>query len=127
MKIPKPADADRERFTGLVPDAPQVEVKPMFGNLGAFVNGNMFMGLFGSDVGIKLPQDDQQRLLAEPGTGPSGPRERPMAGYVTIPADWPRWRSTAPCSAGSSIPPGRKRAATACSRWAAGPSPRWAR
>jgi TfoX/Sxy family transcriptional regulator of competence genes len=61
----------------------------MFGNLGAFVNGNMFMGLFGSDVGIKLPEDDQQQLLAEPGAGPFGPEERPMAGYVAIPADWP--------------------------------------
>src|SRR5215813_171899 len=86
MKIPKPTEADRERFTGLVPDAPHVEIKPMFGNLGAFVNGNMFMGLFGSDVGIKLPEDDQQRLLAEPGAGPFGPEERPMAGYVAIPA-----------------------------------------
>ena len=47
------------------------------------------LGLFGSDVGIKLPQDDQQRLLAEPGAGPFGPHERPMAGYTTIPADWP--------------------------------------
>jgi TfoX/Sxy family transcriptional regulator of competence genes len=89
MKIPKPTEADRERFTSLVPDAPGVEVKPMFGNLGAFVNGNMFMGLFGSDVGIKLPEDDQQRLLAEPGAGPFGSQERPMAGYVAIPADWP--------------------------------------
>ena len=34
----------RERFAALVPDAPRVEIKPMFGNLGAFVNGNMFMG-----------------------------------------------------------------------------------
>src|SRR5215467_14083949 len=89
MKIPKPTEADRERFTGLVPEAPHVEIKPMFGNLGAFVNGNMFMGLFGSDVGIKLPEDDQQRLLGEPGAGPFGPQERPMAGYVAIPADWP--------------------------------------
>ena len=89
MKIPKPTEADRERFTGLVPDTPRVEIKPMFGNLGAFVNGNMFMGLFGSDVGIKLPDRDQQQLLAEPGAGPFGPQDRPMAGYVTIPADWP--------------------------------------
>ena len=89
MKIPKPTKDDRERFNALVPEAPQVEVKPMFGNLGAFVNGNMFMGLFGSDVGIKLPEHDKQRLLAEPGTGPFGPQERPMAGYVAIPADWP--------------------------------------
>ena len=55
MKIPKPTDTDRQRFTALVPDEPGVDVKPMFGNLGAFVNGNMFMGLFGSDVGVKLP------------------------------------------------------------------------
>ena len=61
----------------------------MFGNLGAFVNGNMFMGLFGPDVGVKLPEDDRLRLLAQPGSGPFGPQERPMAGYATIPADWP--------------------------------------
>jgi TfoX N-terminal domain len=95
MKIPKPTEADRERFAGLVPDDANVpgdahvEVKPMFGNLGAFVNGNMFMGLFGSDVGIKLPEDDRHRLLAEPGAGPFGPEERPMPGYVAIPAGWP--------------------------------------
>ena len=56
----------------------------MFGNLGAFVNGNMFMGLFGSDVGVKLVDVDQQQLL-QAGGGPFGPEERPMAGYVTLP------------------------------------------
>lgn len=29
----------------------------MFGNLGALVNGNMFMGLFGADIGVKVPAD----------------------------------------------------------------------
>jgi TfoX/Sxy family transcriptional regulator of competence genes len=88
VKIPKPTDADRERFTSFVPDAPGVEVKPMFGNLGAFVNGNMFMGLFGGDIGVKLPPPDRERLLSEPGTGPFGPAERPMGGYVSLPASW---------------------------------------
>jgi hypothetical protein len=60
----------------------------MFGNLAAFVNGNMFMGLFGSAVGVKLPEEDRARLLAEPGAGPFGPGERPMGGYVTLPAGW---------------------------------------
>src|SRR5690348_6317877 len=92
MKIPKPTEADRERFTGLVPDAPQVEIKPMFGNLGAFVNGNMFMGLFGSDVGIKLPEDDQQRLLAEPGAGPFGPRTVPWQAMSPFPQTGPPTR-----------------------------------
>jgi TfoX/Sxy family transcriptional regulator of competence genes len=89
MQIPKPSEDDKEFFRSILPEDPEVEVKPMFGNLGAFVNGNMFMGLFGSDIGVKLPEDDQHRLLAEPGAGPFGPEERPMAGYVTLPAGWP--------------------------------------
>ena len=60
----------------------------MFGNLGAFVNGNMFMGLFGADIGVKLPDEPRQQLLAKPGAGPFGPSERPMGGYVTLPAGW---------------------------------------
>ncbi len=87
MKMPKPTEVDRERFAAVVPDDPRVEVKPMFGNLGAFVNGNMFMGLFGSDIGVKLPEDQRQALLAEPGAGPFGPAERPMGGYVSLPAE----------------------------------------
>lgn len=38
MKMPKPTAADRERFMAMVPEDPRIEVKPMFGNLGAFVN-----------------------------------------------------------------------------------------
>ena len=88
MKIPKPTDEDKERFQSLVPDDPRVEVKPMFGNLGAFVNGNMFMGLFGSDIGVKLADGDRERLLREKGAGPFGPEERPMSGYVSLPRAW---------------------------------------
>ena len=89
MKIPKPTDADRDWFRSLVPDAPNVEVKPMFGNLGAFVNGNMFLGLFGPTVGVRLEDaDDRAALLAEPGAGPFGPDERPMANYTMLPEAW---------------------------------------
>src|SRR5262245_7306049 len=95
MKIPKPSDDDKQRFHDLAPDAPGVEVKPMFGNLGAFVNGNMFMGLFGSDIGVKLPDDQVDELLALPGSGPFGPPERPMGGYATLPAGWSK-REAAP-------------------------------
>jgi TfoX/Sxy family transcriptional regulator of competence genes len=86
MKMPKPTDADRERFAVMVPDDPRVEIKSMFGNLGAFVNGNMFMGLFGASVGVKLPADELANLLAKPGAGPFGPAERPMGGYAALPA-----------------------------------------
>lgn len=88
MKIPKPTEADKERFRDLVPDAANVEIKPMFGNLAGFVNGNMFMGLFGSSVGVRLEEPDREQLLAHDGAGPFGPEERPMGAYVALPAGW---------------------------------------
>lgn len=67
MQMPKPTDEAKQRFRSLVPDAEGVELKPMFGQLAAFVQGNMFAGLFGSTVGVKLAPP-------EPGsTDQSGP------------------------------------------------------
>lgn len=86
--MPKPTEDDKGAFHDLVPERDDVLVKPMFGNLGAFVNGNMFMGLFGSSVGIKLSDQDREQLLTLEGTGPFGPDERPMGGYVAFPAAW---------------------------------------
>jgi TfoX/Sxy family transcriptional regulator of competence genes len=85
VQIPKPSDEDITRFRTLVPADPAVEVKPMFGNLGAFVHGNMFMGLFGSDLGIKLAPEDAAEFRLIEGVGPFGPAERPMGGYLTLP------------------------------------------
>ena len=84
MQIPRPTEADKQRFRDLVPQDSRVEIKPMFGNLGAFVQGNMFMGLFGSDIGVKLTPADQDQVRAAGGT-PFGPAERPMGGYVSLP------------------------------------------
>ena len=95
MMIPKPTDEDKAYFRSLVPDDPRVEVKPMFGNLGAFVGGNMFMGLFGAQVGVRLPADDAAELLAIEGAGPFGPAERPMGGYVSLPSNMRHDPSTA--------------------------------
>jgi TfoX/Sxy family transcriptional regulator of competence genes len=85
MQVPRPTEADKDRFRDLVPSESNVEVKPMFGNLGAFVNGNMFMGLFGSDIGVKLSPADQESVRAA-GGGDYGPAERPMGGFVSLPA-----------------------------------------
>ncbi len=90
MQIPKPSEQDKADFRELVPDRPDVVVKPMFGNLGAYVNGNMFMGLFGAAIGVKLSEADRDELLGVAGAGPFGPPERPMGGYVSLPASWPR-------------------------------------
>src|SRR5215210_6962921 len=84
MRMPRPSVASQVPFWDLVPTESNVEVKPMFGNLGAFVNGNMFMGLFGSDIGVKLSPADQEPIRAA-GGGDYGPAERPMGGFVTLP------------------------------------------
>jgi TfoX/Sxy family transcriptional regulator of competence genes len=88
MEIPKPAEADKEFFRSLIPEDPAVEVKPMFGNLGAFVHGNMFAGLFGPVVGVRLDEAASQELAAIDGSGSFGPAERPMGGYTSLPAAW---------------------------------------
>src|SRR6266849_5957353 len=85
MRIRKPTAEDKARFESLMPQAARVEAKPMFGNLGAFVNGNMFMGLFGPDIGVKLDATGQG-ALSKAGGGSFGPAERPMGGYVSLPA-----------------------------------------
>ncbi len=88
MEIPKPTDADKEYFRSLIPDHADVEIKPMFGNLGAFVRGNMFAGLFGQAVGVRLDDKAGDELAAIAGTGPFGPAERPMGGYLSLPLAW---------------------------------------
>lgn len=89
MQMPKASDADKQRFRELIEpmhsEVYAVDVKPMFGQLAAFVNGNMFAGLYGDAIGVKLNETDAQELAAI-GGGPFGPPERPMGGYVTIPA-----------------------------------------
>ncbi len=115
MEIPKPSDADKDYFRSLVPDDPRVEVKAMFGNLGAFVNGTMFMGLFGPDVGLRLGDADLAELAGVEGTGSFGPSGRPMKGYVSIPRSWrstpqlaETWTERA-LEHGASLPPKKKR------------------
>lgn len=88
MEIAKPTEADKDYFRSVVPDDPRVEVKAMFGNLAAFVNSNMFMGLFGPHVGVRLGDGERQELAAVEGAGPFGPQGRPMREYVALPMDW---------------------------------------
>jgi len=112
MQIPKPTEQDKDFLRSIVPDDPRVELKPMFGNLGAFVNGNMFAGLFGSTVGVRLIDDaSREELAAIQGTGPFGPAERPMGGYLALPPSWStqpklaaNWVSTA-MSQVAALPP----------------------
>lgn len=88
MQMPKATDEMKQDFRDLIEpltlENPEVVVKPMFGQLGAFVNGNMFAGLFAPTVGVKLSAADAESL-AGLGGGPFGPAGRPMGGYLTLP------------------------------------------
>ena len=89
MQMAKASEESKALFRSVVPDAPGAEVKPMFGNLGAFVNGNMFAGLFGDRIGVRVLDDETRaELAAIPGVGPFGPAERPMGGYLALPEAW---------------------------------------
>ena len=87
-KMPKPDDASKAFFESVVPERPDVRVRPMFGNVSAFVNGNMFMGLFGSDLFVRLPDADRDSLF-KAGGAPFEPMPgRPMREYVVLPSKW---------------------------------------
>jgi TfoX/Sxy family transcriptional regulator of competence genes len=89
MKMPKPTEADKELFRSLLPNAPGVSERPMFGQLAGFINGNMFLCLFGDRIAVKLPDDQAAELLRVKGAGPFEPMAgRQMKGYVLIPESW---------------------------------------
>jgi len=61
----------------------------MFGNSAAFVNSNMFAGLWGNDLFVRLPEERIEELLKEEGAARFEPMKgRPMKGYVLLPRAW---------------------------------------
>jgi TfoX/Sxy family transcriptional regulator of competence genes len=88
MKLPRPSEDAKAAFAKLVPDGPTVTLKPMFGQLSAFVNGNMFCGLFGEDLVVRLPEPEIARLKQEGGRDFEPMAGHKMGGYVMVPGDW---------------------------------------
>lgn len=89
MSMPRPDEATRAYFHDILPEDERIGVRPMFGNLAGFVNGNMFTGIFGSSVFVRLPAAERAELLTMPGAAQFVPMEgRPMAEYVTLPDQW---------------------------------------
>jgi TfoX/Sxy family transcriptional regulator of competence genes len=86
--MPKPSDQAKAAFTKLVPDQPDVALRPMFGNLAAFVNGNMFAGLFGEDLFVRLSDEEGSKVRTQGGRDFAPMAGRAMKGYITVPATW---------------------------------------
>jgi TfoX/Sxy family transcriptional regulator of competence genes len=89
MSMPRMDDPTRSYFHSLLPDDERVTVRPMFGNLASFVNGNMFAGVFGASVFVRLSEAERTELLGYPGATVFAPMaDRPMKEYVTLPDAW---------------------------------------
>lgn len=86
--MPKPSDAAKTAFHGLLPRDPLVKTRPMFGNLSAFVNGNMFAGLFGEDLFVRVSPTDEAQIRKQGGKAFEPMPGRAMKGYVVVPAGW---------------------------------------
>jgi TfoX/Sxy family transcriptional regulator of competence genes len=87
-KMPKPTEDAKAAFSKLVPAEPAVTMRPMFGNLAAFVNGNMFAGLFGEDLFVRLPDDESAPIRKQGGRDFEPMPGHAMSGYVTVPTTW---------------------------------------
>lgn len=86
--MPRPSDGAKAAFTAALPEDDDVAVRPMFGNVAAFHNGNMFAGTFGEDLFVRLPDDEQAALIELGGAEFSPMAGRAMKGYVTVPPTW---------------------------------------
>lgn len=86
--MPKPSDQAKQRFSALVPDEPAITLKPMFGNLAAFVNGNMFSGLFGDGLFVRLPDSEAEPVIKKGGKWFEPMAGHRMSGYVMVAPDW---------------------------------------
>lgn len=87
-KLPRPTQETKDYFASIVPDHPAVNIRPMFGQLSAFVNGNMFMGIFGDDVLVRLLEADREEVLVAGGRVFEPMPGRPMREFVVLPGAW---------------------------------------
>jgi TfoX/Sxy family transcriptional regulator of competence genes len=86
--MPKPSEKAKAAFSKLVPDEPAVTLRPMFGQLSAFVNGNMFCGIFGDDLMVRLPEAEIAIVKNQGGRDFEPMAGHKMGGYVIVPGDW---------------------------------------
>lgn len=86
--MPKPSDQAKAAFQKLLPPDPAVSTRPMFGNLSAFVNGNMFCGLFGEDLFVRVSDSDQAKIHKQGGKAFEPMAGHAMTGYAVVPSGW---------------------------------------
>ena len=95
MKMPRPSEDAKAAFARVVPDEPAVTIKPMFGQMAAFVNGNMFCGIYGEELNLRLPPAEIEKVKKQGGRDFEPMPGHKMGGYVVVPGDWRKKPPTA--------------------------------
>lgn len=102
MAMAKPTPAALSAFDAAYPDDdPRAERKKMFGMPAAFVNGNMFMGVFEDGLVLRLPEARRGELSELDDAGPFEPKPgSPWREYLHLGAALPvdslaQWASEA--------------------------------
>ena len=120
MEFEKPSQRVTEAFDAVVPPPP-VERRKMFGMPACFVHGNMFAGVYGQNIMLRLPEAEREKLLRV-GGAPFAPMGRAMREYVTVPPAYfddrtrlRRWMKKAQAFA-ESLPPKEPKARKAAPR-----------
>lgn len=86
--MPKPSAAAQAAFRALLRARAEVTVRPMFGNLAGFANGNMFGGLFGDDLFVRVSAEHREQIAAQGGRDFAPMPGRPMKGYMVVKEGW---------------------------------------
>lgn len=76
-----------EAFSAALAEMAGAERRQMFGFPAAFVNGNLFTGLFQDRWFVRLPDDALAELTARGGTPFEPMPGRAMKGYLAMPAE----------------------------------------
>src|SRR6266542_4014439 len=82
---PSPPDL-LETFDEVAPPPPVVRRK-LFGYPAAFINGNMFLGLFQDQMIVRLPEQAREDLIRKGGALFEPMPGRPMREYVVVPPE----------------------------------------
>ncbi|HYL07838.1 MAG TPA: TfoX/Sxy family protein, partial [Candidatus Udaeobacter sp.] len=88
MKMPKPSEESKAALSRIVPDEPAVTLKPMFGQLSAFMNGNMFAGIFGDELILRLSDEEIAKIKKQGGRDFEPMAGHRMGGYVVYAGEW---------------------------------------
>ena len=90
----KPSAAAKAAFELALPADPRAQAGQMFGMPCAFVNGNLFLGVFADGLTLRLPPDRLAALQQQEGVGAFEPMEgRPWKNYIFVSAS--RWGESA--------------------------------